>query len=111
MAVKSPCADTPASGSTTVRPALLTAAPTDSCTGPAPIPVHNSGGGPIGLGGKSHTVWKRGGYRIEIEGSPSGVQMHFQVRINGVQSSKATKGLAKGVDVFRRAQLGTSGCP
>ncbi|MET9374388.1 polymorphic toxin-type HINT domain-containing protein [Streptomyces sp. NPDC002992] len=109
--------------------------------GATPVLVHNSGGEPVDLTGKSMTVWKRGTYRIDIEGSPSGVQMHFQVQINGVQSSKApkyhfnpetgdfdgmpnslkkdlkknypdfAKGFAKGVDIFGRARLGTPGCP
>lgn len=108
--------------------------------GSTPVLVHNSGDEPVDLTGKSMTVWSRGTYRIDIEGSPSGVQMHFQVRINGVPSSKAPKyhfnpetgdfggmpnslkrdlkknypdfpkGFAKGVDVFNRARLGTPGC-
>ncbi|MGW7169382.1 polymorphic toxin-type HINT domain-containing protein [Streptomyces sp. NPDC054884] len=109
--------------------------------GATPVLVHNAGGDPVDLTGKSMTVWQRGPYRIDIEGSPSGVQMHFQEQINGVKSSAApkyhfnpetgefdgmsnslkkdlrknypdfAKGLAKGTDIFGRAQLGATGCP
>lgn len=102
--------------------------------------MHNDGGDPVDLTGKSMTVWRGGPYRIDIEGSPSGVQMHFQEQINGMKSSAApkyhfnpdtggfdgmpksllkdlrknypdfTRGVAKGVDVFGRAKLGTPGC-
>ncbi|AYG85231.1 hypothetical protein DWB77_07448 [Streptomyces hundungensis] len=107
--------------------------------GAAAVLVHNDDG-PVDLKGKSATVWRSGPYRIDIEGSPSGVQMHFQVRIKGVKSSDApkyhfssatgefddmpksllkdlkknypdyTKGLAKGINVFERAKLGSLGC-
>ncbi|CCH29428.1 hypothetical protein BN6_21060 [Saccharothrix espanaensis DSM 44229] len=99
--------------------------------GTTSILVHNDGD--LDLNGKSHLVWQNGPYRIDIEGAPSGVQMHFQVQINGVKSSKAPKyhfnpqtgefdgmpkslkkelakkypdfekAVAKGVEVFKRA--------
>lgn len=108
--------------------------------GLTPVLVHNDDG-PIDLGGKSYTVWrtKDNRYRIDIEGSPSGVQMHLQERIPGVSSGDApkynfnpdtgdfdgmpksltkalsknpdhAKSLKKAIDVFQRAQAG-SGCP
>ncbi|MGW6977446.1 hypothetical protein ACWGAU_38540, partial [Streptomyces sp. NPDC054952] len=105
------------------------------------IRVHSSDGDPVDLRGKSMTVWRSGPYRIDIEGSPSGVQMHFQQQKNGIKSSDAPKyhfnpdsgefdgmpnslkkelkkkypdygkGLVKAVDMFKRVQLGTPGCP
>ncbi|MFE6307611.1 RHS repeat-associated core domain-containing protein [Nocardiopsis sp. NPDC057823] len=101
--------------------------------------VHNDNS-PIDLSGKSYTAWSSGPYRIDIEGSPSGVQMHFQVKLPGVKSSEAPKyhynpdtgefegmpnsvkrdlrrnhssyqrGFVKSVSAFDRAVLGTPRC-
>ena len=106
--------------------------------GRTPVLVHNDDT-PVDMTGKSKTVWNRGPYRIDVEGSPSGVQMHFQEQIKGVRSGQAPKyhynpetgefdgmpnslkrelkkkypdykkGLAKGINLFERAQLGTPG--
>lgn len=46
--------------------------------GNTPVLVHNEGGDPIDLNGKSYTVWQRGAYRIDIESRNGMKQMHFQ---------------------------------